>query len=89
MKMELEKALRVKSLSQEILKELVEDRTSYKEDDLRQVIELLARSVNELSDLYLGQNCDHDLVLKGTIIKMKIGLNTIAMKKKSLENENA
>lgn len=81
MKLEQEKALRVKSLSQEILKELLEDRTFYMEEDLRRVIELLARSVNELSDLYMGQNCDHDLVLKGTIMKMKVGLNTIALKK--------
>ncbi|WP_080846800.1 hypothetical protein [Cytobacillus gottheilii] len=81
MKRELEKALRVKSLSKEILQELLEDRISYKEEDLRQVVEVLARSVNELSDLYIGRPCDHEVVLKGTIMKMRIGLNTVKMKK--------
>ncbi|WP_282155130.1 hypothetical protein [Cytobacillus gottheilii] len=81
MKRELEKALRVKSLSQEIIQELLEDRISYKEEDLRQVIEVLARSVNELTDLYLDCSYDHEVVLKGTIMKMRIGLNTVKMKK--------
>ncbi|MEW9108899.1 hypothetical protein ACQCT6_06495 [Cytobacillus gottheilii] len=81
MKRELEKALRVKSLSQEIIQELLEDRISYKEEDLRQVIEVLARSVNELTDLYLDRSYDHEVVLKGTIMKMRIGLNTVKMKK--------
>lgn len=39
MKVESEKALRVKSLSQDILEHLMEDSTSYNHEDLKHVIE--------------------------------------------------
>ncbi|PLR75592.1 hypothetical protein CU633_20355 [Bacillus sp. V3-13] len=91
MKIEMERALRVKSLSSEILEQLLEDRTSFKEKDLRNAVELLARSVQDLANLYTGLEEDHVSTLKATIMKMKVCNNTLyyGKSKKSLENESA
>ncbi|PLR80709.1 hypothetical protein CVD25_20380 [Bacillus canaveralius] len=91
MKIEVERALRVKSLSNDILEQLLEDRISFKEKDLRNAVELLARSVQDLTNLYVGVEEDHVSTLKATIMKMKICHNTLyyGKSKESLENENA
>ncbi|MEK3855336.1 hypothetical protein [Cytobacillus sp. FSL H8-0458] len=83
MKLEKEKAYRVKSLSQDILEHLMEDNTSYQQDDLKHVIEMLARSVADLVTLYTDREGDHETALKGTISKMRIGYNVLQYKETS------
>ncbi|EWG11733.1 hypothetical protein [Cytobacillus firmus] len=83
MKLEIEKAYRVKSLSQDILEHLMEDNTSYYSEDLKHVIEMLARSVADLVTLYTDREGDHETALKGTISKMRIGYNVLQYKETS------
>ncbi|KAF0824370.1 hypothetical protein ACOSZF_08025 [Cytobacillus firmus] len=83
MKLEIEKAYRVKSLSQDILEHLMEDNTIYNPEDLKHVIEMLARSVADLVTLYTDPEGDHETALKGTISKMRIGYNVIQYKETS------
>ncbi|MFE8703547.1 hypothetical protein ACFYKX_23565 [Cytobacillus sp. FJAT-54145] len=90
MRPEIEKALRVKCLSQDILEVLMEDQTTFNETDLRNVIEMLARSVTDLANVYTGLEEDHSTALKGTVAKMRIGFNTLQFGKvkQRLENES-
>lgn len=83
MKLEIEKAYRVKSLSQDILEHLMEDNTIYNPEDLKHVIEMLARSVADLVTLYTDPEGDHETALKGTISKMRIGYNVLQYKETS------
>ncbi|UOE56940.1 hypothetical protein LIT38_08345 [Bacillus sp. CMF12] len=83
MKLETEKAFRVKSLSKDILEHLMEDSTSYKHEDLKHVIEMLARSVSDLVTLYTDREGDHEAALKGTISKMRISYNVLQYKETS------
>ncbi|KAF0820134.1 MULTISPECIES: hypothetical protein [unclassified Cytobacillus] len=83
MKLEKEKAYRVKSLSQDILEHLMEDNTTYHYEDLKHVIELMARSVADLAALYTDMEGDHETALKGTISKMRIGYNILQYKETS------
>ncbi|MCM3705803.1 MULTISPECIES: hypothetical protein [Cytobacillus] len=83
MNLDKEKAYRVKSLSQDILEHLMEDNTSYRHDDLKYVIEMLARSVSDLVTLYTDREGDHETALKGTISKMRIGYNILQYKETS------
>lgn len=83
MKVEFEKALRVKSLSQDILEHLMEDSTSYNHEDLKHVIEMLSRSVSDLATLYTDRTGDHETALKGTISKMRISYNVLQYKETS------
>ncbi|KML39746.1 MULTISPECIES: hypothetical protein [Bacillaceae] len=83
MKHEKEKAYRVKSLSQDILEHLMEDNTIYRHEDLKHVIEMLARSVSDLVTLYTEREADHETALKGTISKMRIGYNVLQYKETS------
>ena len=83
MNLEQEKAYRVKSLSQDILEHLMEDNTIYRHEDLKHVIEMLARSVSDLVTLYTEREADHETALKGTISKMRIGYNVLQYKETS------
>jgi hypothetical protein len=83
MKSENEKAYRVKSLSQDILEHLMEDNTAYHYEDLKHVIEMLARSVSDLATLYTDREGDHETALKGTISKMRISYNVLQYKETS------
>ncbi|MBN8199368.1 hypothetical protein [Bacillus sp. NTK034] len=80
MKLENEKAYRVKGLSQDILEHLMEDNTSYNSEDLKHVIEMLARTVSDLVTVYTDREGDHETVLKGTISKMRISYNVLQYK---------
>ncbi|UII57201.1 hypothetical protein LS684_07095 [Cytobacillus spongiae] len=90
MRRDIERALRVKSLSLDILAELMEDGVTYDERELKHSVELLARSVNDLVNLYAGIEEDHPTTFKGTIAKMKIATNNLqsCKEKKRLENES-
>ncbi|MDZ5470571.1 hypothetical protein SM124_02295 [Bacillus sp. 31A1R] len=87
---EIEKALRVKCIANDILELLMEDQTNFSEMDLRNIVELLARSVNDLTNIYTGLDEDHGTTLKATIAKMRIGYNTLnyGKMKQRLENES-
>ncbi|WP_232233770.1 hypothetical protein [Bacillus sp. J33] len=83
MNLEKEKANRVKCLSEDILEQLMEDKILYNPEDLKNVIEMLARSVSDLVKVYTGEEGDHSTALKGTISKMRVAYNILYYKEKA------
>ncbi|PWW19878.1 hypothetical protein DFO73_11872 [Cytobacillus oceanisediminis] len=83
MNLEKERANRVKCLSDDILEKLMEDNIAYNPEDLKNVIEMLARSVADLVNIYTGKEEDHATALKGTISKMRISYNILHYKEKA------
>ncbi|WP_175988628.1 hypothetical protein [Bacillus sp. Marseille-Q1617] len=77
MKYETEQALRVKSLAMDVIEELMKDDPVYEARDLKQVSELFARCICDLVNVYTNTSEDHQSTLSGTVIKARIGYNTL------------
>ncbi|KSU62322.1 hypothetical protein AS034_09355 [[Bacillus] enclensis] len=77
MKYETEQALRVKSLAMDVIEELMKDEPCYEARDLKQVSELFARCICDLVNVYTNISEDHQTTLSGTVIKARIGYNTL------------
>jgi hypothetical protein len=77
MKYETEQALRVKSLAMDVIEELMKDQPVHDQKDLKQVTELFARCICDLVNVYTNTSEDHEMTLRGTVIKARIGYNTI------------
>lgn len=90
MRKDLERALRVKSISHEIIQELLTDGATYNEQQLKQTVELLSRSIHDLTNVYSELEADHESTLKATIAKMRMALNSLktGKTKKVVENES-
>lgn len=74
---EKEKAAKIKELSDEILRKVLHDGYAPDAYSLKNVAELLSRSVYDLSEMYVNDQCNHEETLKGTLAKMQIALNTM------------
>jgi predicted RecB family endonuclease len=77
MKYETEQALRVKSLAMDVIEELMKDQPVHDQKDLKQVTELFARCICDLVNVYTNTSEDHEMTLRGTVIKARIGCNTL------------
>lgn len=77
MKYETEQALRVKSLAMDVIEELMKDQPVHDQRDLKQVTELFARCICDLVNVYTNTSEDHEMTLRGTVIKARIGYNTL------------
>jgi hypothetical protein len=77
MKYETEQALHVKSLAMDVIEELMKDQSDFDPKDLKQVTEMFARCMCELVNVYTNISEDHDMTLRGTVIKAKIGYNAL------------
>ncbi|MDR0137036.1 hypothetical protein RFW18_04705 [Metabacillus idriensis] len=74
---EKEKVLKIKEFSDDIVRKVLHDEYSPDAHSLKNVVELLSRSVYDLSEMYLNDQCNHEETLKGTLAKMKIAFNTV------------
>jgi hypothetical protein len=77
MRYETEQALHVKSLAMDVIEELVKDQSNYEPKDLKQVTEMFARCMCDLVNVYTNISEDHEMTLRGTVIKAKIGYNAL------------
>ncbi|WP_064092351.1 hypothetical protein [Rossellomorea aquimaris] len=87
MKYEIEQALRVKSLALDVLEELMNDQNEYGTKELRSLSELFGRCICDLVNVYANISEDHEMTLKGTVMKAKVGYNTIKNIAESLEEQ--
>lgn len=85
MKYEIEQALRVKSLAIDVMEELMKEDRKYDVQELKQLSELFSRCICDLVNVYSNISEDHEMTLKGTVIKAKIGYNL--MKEEAVEKE--
>ncbi|WP_421384311.1 hypothetical protein ACOJQI_06795 [Bacillus salacetis] len=81
MNIEVEQALKVKSIALDIIEELLKDEAHYREKDLKNAAELLSRCICDLVNIYAGISDVHDTALQGTIAKAKISYNSIVTNK--------
>ncbi|WP_409253512.1 hypothetical protein V1502_06275 [Bacillus sp. SCS-153A] len=81
MNIEVEQALKVKSIALDIIEELLRDEAHYREKDLKNAAELLSRCVCDLVNIYAGITEVHETALQGTIAKAKISYNAIVNNK--------
>ncbi|MGF2615443.1 hypothetical protein FZC84_18115 [Rossellomorea vietnamensis] len=84
MNIEVEQALKVKSIALDIIEELLKDEAHFKEKDLKQTAEMLSRCVCDLVNVYTGISESHESALKGTIAKARISYNAIAAYKQKV-----
>ncbi|PLR69451.1 hypothetical protein [Bacillus sp. UMB0893] len=80
---EKEKVIKIKGLSDEIVRKVLHDGYTPDASSLKNVVELLSRSVYDLSEMYLNDQCNHEETLKGTLAKMKIACNSIENNQKN------
>ncbi|EDL65076.1 hypothetical protein [Bacillus sp. SG-1] len=85
MNIEVEQALKVKSIALDIIEELLRDEAHYREKDLKNAAELLSRCVCDLVNIYAGITEVHETALQGTIAKAKISYNAIVNNKQKLQ----
>ncbi|MDQ0243912.1 hypothetical protein J2S09_001457 [Bacillus fengqiuensis] len=72
---EQEQLKRIRELAHNIIQSGLQDGARYDEWQLRNVIELLARSVIDITNLNLGADIDPPTSLKATVSKMKMAYN--------------
>lgn len=74
---EQEKVKLIQEISEEIIRISVKDHKGKNMSEQEKVIELLARSLYDLSVMYLKPHSHHEEELKGTLAKVKIAYNTL------------
>jgi hypothetical protein len=74
---EKEKVMKIKKYSDDIVRKVLHDEYAPDGDSLKNVVELLSRSIYDLSEMYLNDQCNHEETLKGTLAKMKIACNAV------------
>ncbi|MGD6817550.1 hypothetical protein [Metabacillus sp. 84] len=77
---EMEKMKEVQKLSEEILKTLLKDGYVGDQNGLMKAVELLSRSISDLSFMYEKKDICHENLLKGTLAKVQISYNAIQSK---------
>ncbi len=87
MKYETEQALRVKSLVKDVMEELMKDDGKQSRQELKQLSELFSRCICDLVNVYTNTSEDHEMTLKGTVIKAKIGYNLMKPKIEAIEKK--
>ncbi len=85
MNYETEQALRVKSLAMDTIEELMKDNADYGNKELKQLSELFARCICDLVNVYTNLSEDHEMTLKATIVKAKVGYNLLNAKTKQIK----
>jgi hypothetical protein len=78
---EMEQALKVKSIALDIIEELLKDENHFREKDLKQASEMLSRCICDLVNIYAGITDVHETALQGTIAKAKVSYNAIIANK--------
>ncbi|RLQ97084.1 hypothetical protein [Falsibacillus albus] len=78
MKREMEQAARVKSTVNELLQMLMKEQNDFNEKELQYAIELLARSVLDLANVYTDLDSDVETTLKATLIKLRVSYNVLS-----------
>ncbi|HWO96238.1 MAG TPA: hypothetical protein VNM45_07880 [Bacillus sp. (in: firmicutes)] len=79
---EQEQLKRIRELAHNIIQSGLQDGAHYDEWQLRNVIELLARSVVDTTNLHLGDDIDPPTSLKATVSKMKMAYNEMDQHKR-------
>ncbi|MTH53140.1 hypothetical protein GKZ89_06915 [Bacillus mangrovi] len=74
---EKEQLKELHKLSQEILRTLLKDGYEGDRKDLMLAVELLSRSVGDLSAMYGKRDASHEDLLKGTLAKLQISYNAV------------
>ncbi|KZZ85229.1 MULTISPECIES: hypothetical protein, partial [Bacillaceae] len=74
---EKEQIQEVHKLSQDILRTLLKDGYEGDNRGLRKAVELLSRSVGDLSVMHDKRDVCHEDLLKGTLAKVRISYNAI------------
>ncbi|MFC7784587.1 MULTISPECIES: hypothetical protein [unclassified Rossellomorea] len=87
MNYQTEQALRVKSLAIDVMEELMKEDGQHGVQELKQLSELFSRCICDLVNVYTNTSEDHEMTLKGTIIKAKIGYNIMKAKSEIIEKE--
>lgn len=79
---EQEQLKRIRELAHNIIQSGLQDGAHYDEWQLRNVMELLARSVVDITNLHLGADIDPPTSLKATVCKMKMAYNEMGSQKR-------
>ncbi|MGD6958075.1 hypothetical protein ACQCWA_09590 [Rossellomorea aquimaris] len=87
MNYQTEQALRVKSLVIDVIEELMKEDGKHEVQELKQLSELFSRCICDLVNVYTNTSEDHEMTLKGTVIKAKIGYNIMKSKSEAVERE--
>jgi hypothetical protein len=77
MRREMGQALKVKETVLDLIQELLNDQKVFTEQELKATVELLARGMCDMVNVYTNTMEDHETVLKGTIVKVKIANNIV------------
>lgn len=72
---DIERVIKIKQHSEEIVRIVLHDKYIPDSYSQKNVVELLARAVFDLSEMYLNGQCNQEQTLKGTLSKMKIACN--------------
>ncbi|MBM7704714.1 hypothetical protein [Metabacillus iocasae] len=80
---EREQLLRVRELANEIIRLRLQDSAEFSELELKNNVELLARSVIDLVNIQLLEDADSSTSLKATVCKMKMAYNQMEKVKKN------
>jgi len=78
----IEKARRIKEITNEMIRHYVKDNKGIKESEQERAVELLASAIQDFSEIYVNKNADDDEMLKGILAKVKIASNIIDEVKK-------
>ncbi|WP_110111690.1 hypothetical protein [Bacillus sp. CGMCC 1.16541] len=79
---ERDQLVRVKELASEIIRLRLQDSAEFSELELKNNVELLARSVIDLVNIQLSEDADTSTSLKATVCKMKMAYNQMENSKK-------
>ncbi|AQX55412.1 hypothetical protein LZP85_05085 [Priestia flexa] len=86
---EQQQFVRVRELANEIIRFKLQDRAVYNEVELRNSVELLARSIVDLANVHLKEDADPETSLKATVCKVKMVYNHMNQKAKQQGLEGA
>ncbi|MCM3536815.1 hypothetical protein [Priestia endophytica] len=79
------KLIRIRELAYEILHCRLQDQTAYCQQDLQEVVELLARVVVDLTNTQLREDADPPTSLKATVSKTRMAYNTMMVKQRDVK----
>ncbi|MRX72257.1 hypothetical protein GJU40_08845 [Bacillus lacus] len=73
-----DKVDKIKHTAEEIVRTLLKDNYQPSDGELVRAVELLSRSVCDLSDVYLDDSVNHEETLKAALAKVKITYNAVS-----------
>lgn len=75
---EYERISEIKSISEDIVRTLLQDGFQEDSKKLKEAVELLSRTVYDLSTVCMNRESNHEETLKGTLAKVKISYNAVS-----------